>query len=227
MAQELVEQLDSLFGLRHCGRVLPRREYPSAYGQMGRCLSPCLGDLDPNLYRRRLDEALGLFTTGGDARERLLGHVEAQMRAAAAEQQYERAAWLRRRAGRLAAMLRRIEGVLEATHVRPRLVLAVHPTKPTGDALWLAGGRLVDFGRMPSELDELSARTVAALRHATRAGESGAQVPPGEVDEVRIVGAYLASHPDTPQLALAPVPDADELAAFAGMAVNGLSAAAA
>ena len=58
LALELVEQLDSLFGLRHCGRRLPRREHPSAYGQMGRCLSPCLGDLDPNLYRRRLDEVL-------------------------------------------------------------------------------------------------------------------------------------------------------------------------
>ena len=41
-AAELVEQLNSLFGLRHCGRTLPRREHPSAYGQMGRCLSPCL-----------------------------------------------------------------------------------------------------------------------------------------------------------------------------------------
>ena len=58
LAHELVEQLDSLFGLRHCGRQLVLREHPSAYGQMGRCLSPCLGDLDPNLYRRRLDEAL-------------------------------------------------------------------------------------------------------------------------------------------------------------------------
>ena len=58
LAHELVEQLDSLFGLRHCGRKLVLREHPSAYGQMGRCLSPCLGDLDPNLYRRRLDEAL-------------------------------------------------------------------------------------------------------------------------------------------------------------------------
>src|SRR5581483_2234257 len=61
VAHELVEQLDSLFGLRHCGRALPRREHPSAYGQMGRCLSPCLGDLDPNLYRRRLDQALAVF----------------------------------------------------------------------------------------------------------------------------------------------------------------------
>src|ERR1019366_5052957 len=79
LAAELVEQLDSLFGLRHCGRRLPRREYPSAYGQMGRCLSPCLGDLDPNLYRRRLDEALRLFVGGGDGGRRLLEHVQAQM----------------------------------------------------------------------------------------------------------------------------------------------------
>ncbi|MBW3551045.1 MAG: alpha/beta fold hydrolase, partial [Proteobacteria bacterium] len=59
-AVELKEQLDSLFALRHCGRALHRRRHPAVYGQMGRCLSPCLGDLDPNLYRRRLDEALAL-----------------------------------------------------------------------------------------------------------------------------------------------------------------------
>ncbi|MDQ6816880.1 MAG: exonuclease domain-containing protein, partial [Actinomycetota bacterium] len=33
LAVELVEQLDSLFGLRHCGRRLRRREHPSIYGQ--------------------------------------------------------------------------------------------------------------------------------------------------------------------------------------------------
>src|SRR5215212_3516836 len=70
-AKELIDQLNSLFALRHCGRALPRRDSPSAYGQMGRCLSPCLGDLDPNLYRRRLDRALGLFS-GGDGAEALL-----------------------------------------------------------------------------------------------------------------------------------------------------------
>src|SRR5215203_4936532 len=81
-AAELVEQLNSLFGLRHCGRRLPRREHPSAYGQMGRCLSPCLGDLDPNLYRERLDAALRLFH-GRDGSRRLIAHVEGQMETAA------------------------------------------------------------------------------------------------------------------------------------------------
>ena len=93
----------SIFGLRHCGRRLPRRDHPSAYGQMGRCLSPCLGDLDPNLYRQRLDEALRLFQ--GEGGLRLLEHVEAQMRTASAERRFERAAWLRRRVSGIPASM--------------------------------------------------------------------------------------------------------------------------
>ncbi|MBV9194826.1 MAG: 3'-5' exoribonuclease [Solirubrobacterales bacterium] len=211
-ALELVEQLDSLFGLRHCGRRLPRREHPSAYGQMGRCLSPCLGDLDPNLYRRRLDDALRLFT--GDARGRLLEHVEAQMRRAAAEQRYERAIWLRRRARRLRALLGRLDGVLEALHARPRLIIAAHPVQPKYDAFWLAGGRLVDCGPLPPQ-GELVARTDAALAGGGRADDLGAHLPPEEIDEVRIVETYLASHSDVAQLPLAPPPSREQLERFA------------
>ena len=96
--------------LRHCGRKLPRRDHPSAYGQMGRCLSPCLRDLDPNLYRERLDAALGLFQ-GEDGGASLLAHIDGQMRAAAAEQRFERAAWLRRRHARLRKLIERLGGV--------------------------------------------------------------------------------------------------------------------
>jgi DNA polymerase-3 subunit epsilon len=201
LAAELVEQLDSLFGLRHCGRRLPRREYPSAYGQMGRCLSPCLGDLDPNLYRRRLDEALRLFVTPGDGGSRLIAHVKQQMHVAAAEQRYERAVWLRRRSGRLTRILERLDGVLEATHSHARLVLAPHPTGDAHDAFWLAGGRLVDWGPLPA-LPELHERTDRALARGSRVGELGAHIPPDEIDEIRIIATYLASHPETPQLVL-------------------------
>ena len=213
LALELVEQLDSLFGLRHCGRRLPRRTHPSAYGQMGRCLSPCLGDLDPNLYRRRLDEALGLFATGDGTRP-LLDHVHRQMRAAAALRQFERAAALRRRHARLGTILDRLGGLLEATHARPRVILAPHPTDPArGEGFWLAGGRLVDWGPLPpgpvapatddsddsDDPDELAVRDGRALARAGRAGELGAHVPPAEVDEMRLIGSWLASHPDVAQ----------------------------
>jgi DNA polymerase III subunit epsilon len=214
-AIELMEQLNSLFTLRHCGRALRLREHPSAYGQMGRCLSPCLNDLDPNLYRSRLDAALALFTGEGDGGKALLAHVEGEMHRASEEQRYERAAWLRRRLRRLRELTADLAG-LQATHARPRLVLAPHPKGGRADAFWLVGGRLVDWGpagdgRALSE----------AARTALRAGDgrgSTTWLAPDEVDEMRVVTTYLASH-ELPGLDLTADLAPDELGAFAETAV--------
>ncbi|MGH2858911.1 MAG: hypothetical protein ACRDMJ_15660, partial [Solirubrobacteraceae bacterium] len=148
------------------------------------------------------------------AAQPLLAHVRRQMRVAAAERRYERAEALRRRAARLGTILRRLGGVLEATHARPRLVLAPHPGAGAPEAFWLVGGRLVDHGGCGGGLDELEARTRMALARDGRAGEVGAHVPPGEVDEVRIVGSWLASHPHAPQLDLRPTPRREQLVAL-------------
>ncbi|MEY2442347.1 MAG: polymerase subunit epsilon, partial [bacterium] len=213
-AVELKEQLDSLFGLRHCGRKLRLRPWPSAYGQMGRCLSPCLNDLDPNLYRRRLDEALGLFTGGGDGGAALLAHLDTQMRAAAAEERYERAAWLRRRRERLAVLVRALGGeggggTLAATHARPRLVLAQHPRATSHDACWIVGGTLAVWSPLVGAGD-LHART---LRAVAGRRDAVAQLPAQDVAEARIVQTWLASH-DVESLELQPAPDAAALDAF-------------
>jgi len=214
VAAELVEQLNSLFGLRHCGRSLPRRPHPSAYGQMGRCLSPCLGDLDPNLYRDRLDRALGLFTGAGDGRAALLAHIDAQMREAAAAQAFERAAWLHRRHARLESLLGRLGGVLRAAHAGARLVLVPHPSAAGRlDAFWVVGGRVIDWGALPSDPADLHARTEEALA----AGPGGGQLRPDELDEVRLVGAWLAAH-ETRSLELGPRPSPARVEAFAAAA---------
>ncbi len=209
---ELVEQLNSLFGLRHCGRRLRRREHPSAYGQMGRCLSPCLGDLDPNLYRRRLDAALELFTGAQDGRAPLLAHIEGQMRTAAGELAFERAGALRRRHARLRVLLARMDGVLQAVHARPRLVLASHPAASGFDAFWLVGARLIDWGSEP-EAGDLERRTAAASATARRP-ERGSYVPPDELDELRIVAGWLASRQEAPTLDLNAYAGAAQLAAL-------------
>jgi DNA polymerase-3 subunit epsilon len=203
-AAELKEQLESLFGLRHCSRSLPRRQSPSVYGQMGRCLSPCLGDLDPNLYRRRLDDALSLFTGAGDGGAALLAHVGRQMREAAADQRFERAAWLRRRHARLRVLLERLGPLLRAAHSHPRLVVAEGPEG--ADAFWLVGGRVVDWGPLG---DDVAERTAAAL--ATRAEP---YVPPDEVHELRLVSTWIAGH--QPRVVdLAPAPPAEALLSLA------------
>jgi DNA polymerase-3 subunit epsilon len=189
-ALELMEQLQSLFGLRHCGRAMKRRQWPSAYGQMGRCVSPCLGDLDPNAYRRRLDEALALFT---GERPALLEHLDREMRAAADAQKFERAAWLRRRRARIAVLLERLGDAVSATHARPRLVLASHPERAEYDALWLVGGRVAAWAPLDEELDVWEV-TQRALRGGDGRG-STASVTPDEVAALRIATTWLASHP--------------------------------
>jgi hypothetical protein len=110
-------------------------------------------------------------------------------------------------------ILERLDGILEAIHSRARLILAPHPTRPTFDAFWVVGGRLVDWAPLPP-LDALTARTERALARGGRGGELGAHIPPHEIDEVRIIAAYLASHPDTPQLILDEDTDAAALERF-------------
>lgn len=211
-ASELVEQLNSLFGLRHCGRSMPRRAHPSAYGQMGRCLSPCLNDLDPNVYRERLDEALRLFVgkSGGAA---ILARVDDQIREASAQQLYERAAWLARRRARLESLLGRLGGVLRAIHTGARLVLAQHPSSPgRADAIWVAGGRVVDWGAV-SDGASLVERSAQAFRAAPPAGRLGGWLSADAVAEARLVGAWIALN-SPPALELGPRVGGDQHSRF-------------
>jgi len=212
-AAELVEQLNSLFGLRHCGRTLPRREHPSAYGQMGRCLSPCLNDLDPNVYRERLDAALRLFV-GREGGAGLLARVDEQMAEASAARRYERAAWLQRRRTRLESLLGRLGGVLRAIHTGAQLVLAPHPEAAGRfDALWIAGGRVVDWGAVDGS--PLASRSARAFTRAPAPGRLGGWLPADAIPETRLVGAWIAAN-EPPILELGPRTSEAELEAFLG-----------
>ena len=220
LASELADQLTSMYRLRHCGRKLKIREHPSAYGQMGRCVSPCLGDLDPNAYRRQLDAALAHFERPG-AGEALIDELDERMREAAEGQRFERAAALLRRKDRLAWVVDRLEGMLRATHSEPRLVLAQHPVKERFDAFWIVQGRLVDWGPLPGAT-ELAERTEAAL--ARRPGRQA--IPAGEIDEIRIVASWVAEN-EPPALRLDPAPSPKALTSFIARAAAASEAEAA
>ena len=176
---------------------------------MGRCASPCLGDLDPNAYRRQLDKALAHFEEPG-AGSRLIDEIDAQMREASAGRRYERAAALLRRKERLGWVLERLDGMLRAVHSAPRLVLARHPVKERFDAFWIVQGRLVDWGPLPGA-GELAERTEAALARP----RERAPVPADEIDEMRIVSGWIADH-EPAELALDPHPGERRLMKFAG-----------
>jgi hypothetical protein len=80
------------------------------------------------------------------------------------------------------------------------------------------GGRLVDWGPThPTDGGEsLADRSAKALRSGDGRG-STTWLAPDEVDEMRLVTTYLASH-DLPGLDLAPDLDAGRLGAFADAA---------
>ena len=127
------------------GGKMVLREHPSLYGQMGRCVSPCLGDLDPNAYRRRLDEALGLFD-GPDGAERLWRTSTRRWSAP-------------RPSGTTSAPPSCATGASASAscstprRARPGGPLGLarrarkHPAKPEWDLFWIAGGRVADWGR--------------------------------------------------------------------------------
>jgi DNA polymerase-3 subunit epsilon len=176
---------------------------------MGRCVSPCLGDLDPNAYRRQLDMALAHFERPG-AGEALIDVLDERMREAARDHRFERAAALLRRKERLAWVVDRLEGMLRATHSGPRLVLAKHPVKERFDAFWIVQGRLVDWGPLPGP-SELAERTEGALsRQPGRAA-----IPADEIDEIRIVASWVAEN-EPAALTLDPKPTAPALLRFSG-----------
>jgi DNA polymerase-3 subunit epsilon len=225
-AAELAEHLNSLYGLRRCGRKLQRRYHPSAYGQMGRCLSPCLGDLDPNLYRARLDAALEPFTGGADGAARLLAQLEAMMREAAAAQRFERAAVLRRRRERVGALIERMAGALRAVHTAPRLVVAGHPRGDGLDALWLVGGRVVEWRELAGSEDAvetLAERSAAARAAAPPAPSLAGSLSPDEAVELRILESWLDRHDDTPVVALDRRPDRRRLTRIVAQTQQGVS----
>ena len=96
-------------------------------------------------------------------------------------------------------------------------MLAPHPAAAGRfDALWIAGGRVVDWGPLPSEPAEIHARSATALRSVVT-GAAGGWLPATEVEETRIVGAWIAAH-QPPALELGRTRDAGRIDAFVAAA---------
>ena len=121
---------------------MPQRQWPSAYGQMAAARRR-LGDLDPNLYRERLEEALRLLEHDGSSA--LLAHVERQIRRPPSRPTSARPG-CGAGAGSESPLLSRLGGALRAAHAGcARLVTAPYPSDPErADAFWIVGGRVVE-----------------------------------------------------------------------------------
>ena len=128
--------------------------------------------------------------------------MDAQIKEASDAQAYERAAWLQRRRERIESLLNRLGPVLRAIHTGARLVLAPHPEAAGRfDAIWIAGGRVVDWG--PAHEAPLAPRSQRAFAKAPTPGKLGGWLPADAIAETRLVGAWIAAN-RPPTLELGP-----------------------
>ena len=99
-ADRFVETIQDAFDLcrdYRCLRQAPHGQ-PCAYGQMGKCLSPCDGHISMQRYREVMAQAAD-FAAGN--RQGHLDRFRREMKQAAADLQFERAGALKARLGRL------------------------------------------------------------------------------------------------------------------------------
>jgi excinuclease ABC subunit C len=91
--RETLKVLNRTFKLRKCkANEFRTRTRPCLHCQMNGCLAPCCRDVPAEVYREHVQEAV-LFLKGRT--QELVGKIRADMAAAAAAQEYEKAARLR------------------------------------------------------------------------------------------------------------------------------------
>lgn len=101
-ANHLLELISRRFLIRRCGGPLPQRDRPCIDHEIGRCDAPCVGFISRADYAARVEDAAQLL--GGDVRS-ILRELDSEMRFAASEQQFEKAASLRDEIAALRAVL--------------------------------------------------------------------------------------------------------------------------
>lgn len=191
--RETLDTLGQIFPFRKCRGEKPGRHSgsPCLQSFIHRCLAPCEGAVQVEVYRRVVQQVIDFLEGRG---KRVLTELEEQMRAAAKDQDFERAAQLR---DRLAAL----QHVLERQQVRLE-------TAASADIIGMARkGSLACVLVFLTRDGVLADRRVFTLEDVEEADDQ-------ELLE-RFVGEYYAGCPSVPRELVVPrEADADRLAQF-------------
>ncbi len=168
VVRESLQQLQKLFRLRNCrDSFFAHRTRPCLQHQIGRCSAPCVGLIDAATYARDVDAAV-MVLEGRDSE--VTGALEAQMQAAAAALDFERAVLLRDQL----VTLRKLQAEQSIDAGTERDVDAVAIVGEPGDyvvsLLLVRGGRSLGttsyFPRAPGSAEEVLASFL--LQHYAR-----------------------------------------------------------
>jgi excinuclease ABC subunit C len=141
--RETLDQVLRVFPVRTCSSGVFRRAgqvgRPCLLGYIGKCSAPCVGRVSADEHRELVDDFVA-FMEGHTAQ--FLKKLRAEMAAAAAEQQYERAARLRDDVAALERALERNAVVLGDGTDADVVALAVDPLEVAVQVFHVRGGRV-------------------------------------------------------------------------------------
>ncbi|MDS1269485.1 excinuclease ABC subunit UvrC [Lipingzhangella sp. LS1_29] len=141
--RETVDLVLRVFPVRTCSAGVFRRARatgrPCLLGYIEKCSAPCVGRVDAQEHRR-LAEDFCAFMAGDTSR--FLRQLESQMRAAAQEQDYERAARLRDDAQALRTVMEKQSVVLGGNVDCDIVALAEEPLEAAAHVFYVRGGRI-------------------------------------------------------------------------------------
>ena len=92
-AKEMLDFIKERYKIHQC-RTLKERTRPCLNYHIGRCMAPCMGNVDKEEYRKQIDEIIDLLE---GKTEKVLKDLERQMQEASKKFEYEKAAYLRDR----------------------------------------------------------------------------------------------------------------------------------
>ncbi|TXH45369.1 MAG: excinuclease ABC subunit UvrC [Actinobacteria bacterium] len=200
--RETVDLLLRVFPVRTCTNGVFRRAEqvgrPCLLGYIERCSAPCVGRVDEQEYALIVDGFVA-FMAGGT--QPVIDDLTARMRAAAAEQDYERAARLRDDLGALNRVLERNAVVLGDGTDADMFALAADELEAAVQVFHIRAGRIRgQRGFIVERVEEGDqAQLVAAMLRQFYGGESGEAVPrqvlvSHEPDDPEGMRAWLSDH---------------------------------
>jgi excinuclease ABC subunit C len=200
--RETVDLLLRVFPMRSCSKGVFNRHRqigrPCLLGYIGKCSAPCTGEVTPEEHREIVDDFVA-FLSGQTAA--YVRKLEKQMRAAAAELEYERAAKIRDDLAALDKALAKNAVVLGDGTDTDVVALAEDPLEVAVQIFYVRGGRVRgQRGFIADKADgtEGSAALVERFVQQMYAGESAESIPreilvPALPDDVDALSEVLSA----------------------------------